>query len=68
MTNYWQDAPEWAEWIAFDYDGSAWYYSDCPDFSQDLGVFVEGGLTVRAKQHNNTNKAGQLEKRPEGDL
>lgn len=67
-SNYWKDAPGWAQWIAWDCGGEAHYFRCRPVWKID--EFLCGGsITFCAcPQHDDINKAGQLEKRPEEGL
>jgi hypothetical protein len=64
MIGYWKDAPDWAEWIAWDYCGWANYYKAEPIWRYD--EFLCGRrstMIVRCSRYDDANKAGQLEKR-----
>jgi hypothetical protein len=63
MTDYWKDAPERADWIGWGKDGEAHYYVEY--FDASVGAF---SVSTACPQHNDTNKAGQFEKRPEEEL
>lgn len=67
MANYWKDAPDWARWIAWDADGTAAYFEIEPFYE-----FGEQWTTVsrwsNCQQHDDINKAGATEKRPEEEL
>lgn len=32
----WKDAPEWAQWLAMDSDGSWWWFADKPEKYNDF--------------------------------
>lgn len=67
MTNYWQDAPEWARYKGWDNDGRAWYYDEKPHWCHIFNGFVGGGFLILQlpRSMDDIRKAGQLEKRPE---
>ena len=56
----WADAPEWAEWLAMDRDGSWYWYSSQP-MAECLG-WGDGGLIRLAAERINHYKT--LEQRP----
>lgn len=45
----WKDAPEWANWLAGDADGTWYWFKDKPDF--DIDCWVRGFLGSIKLEH-----------------
>lgn len=63
----WDDAPEWAQWLAQDANGQWYWYENCPYTSNEMGKFLEpsyGGRIARAKTAPITDWQSTLEQRP----
>jgi hypothetical protein len=56
----WKDAPEWAEWLAQNWNGQ-WYFHQYKPESSDAGVWHSTGLMSFQPQEGWENS---LEKRP----
>lgn len=39
----WNDAPQWAQWLAQDEDGEWWWHQEEPELSHEEGCFDSGG-------------------------
>jgi hypothetical protein len=50
FTPSWDDAPEWANWLAQDYDGMWWYYENKP--IKNVGKYGNGGKKSLACNKN----------------
>ena len=56
----WEDAPEWAQWLAMDDDGEWYWYEEQPD--RDSGGWMS--LTMRVVSAKGTGWEKTLEQRP----
>lgn len=68
MKPYWKDAPEWAQWLASDFDGQWYWYQNQPSLDYG-GAFYwakEGGQYDEASKKSSPpwDKAPILERRP----
>lgn len=62
MKPSWENAPEWANWLAMDYDGTWWWYSNLPKF--DNGEWLPGSGTKCEIAVLETDPETTLEPRP----
>ena len=44
----WEDAPEWANWLAQDHNGHWYWYKKKPSFRASNGYWVNGGRACSA--------------------
>lgn len=60
----WKDAPEWAQYLAQDYDGAWWWYEREPAVSYTMGYFFaeNGGEWEEASYASDWDST--LEQRP----
>ena len=56
----WDDAPEWANYVAMDSDGSWWWYRDVPN----LGINTWRSLELSEIIWGNANWENSLQERP----
>lgn len=64
----WKDAPEYANWLAQDQDGSWWWYEKLPDplkGSDGDGVWRFGGRCEKVGVEPNEGWRETLEQRPD---
>lgn len=62
----WNDAPEWANWLAQDHDGKWWWYKSEPFMAAAVEKFYDGGQYLQVN-HGKVigNWQDTLEQRPE---
>lgn len=58
----WEDAPDWARWLAQDEDGSWWWYGDEPHLALSIGEWRSAALSSTASHVPNWRET--LEERP----
>jgi len=64
MKPSWDDAPEWANWLAQDEDGSWWWYEDKPKLNLDIWWGCDRMMPVFGKKEFTPNWRETLEQRP----
>ena len=62
----WDDAPDWAEWLAQDANGEWWWFDgECPSIDSDLGIWWPMSDHSQARKgQKNPNWRETLERRP----
>ena len=63
MKPSWNDAPEWAKWLAMDKDGF-WYWYEKSPFTGEKAWWAEGGKCEKAGEPNTDDWTNTLAMRP----
>ena len=59
----WKDAPEWAQWLAQDEDGTWWWYENAPKVILSRTWF-DSGRARKVSDNYSENWRESLEQRP----
>lgn len=60
----WKDAPEWAMWLAKDFDGQWWWHDTKPSLDEDNEWFGSERFKSALRTGDNENYRESLEPRP----